>query len=57
MDRFPSKMCKNSKTLTGAGIPAGQKFSTGTGPGLAGRLPLPVPSLVKGAPPSENPIF
>jgi hypothetical protein len=29
---FPSKICKNSKTLTGAGIPAGQKFSTGTGP-------------------------
>jgi hypothetical protein len=30
---------ENSKTLTGAGIPAGQKFSTGTGPDLAGRLP------------------
>jgi hypothetical protein len=26
--QFPSKICKNSKTLTGAG----QKFSTGTGP-------------------------
>jgi hypothetical protein len=40
--QFPSKICKNSKTLTGAG----QKFSTGTRPGLAGRLPLPLPSLV-----------
>jgi hypothetical protein len=33
--QFPSKICKNSKTLTGAGIPAGQKFSTGTGPDRA----------------------
>jgi hypothetical protein len=32
--QFPSKICKNSKTLTGAGIPAGQKFSTGTGPAV-----------------------
>jgi hypothetical protein len=40
--QFPSKICKNSKTLTGAG----QKFLTATRPGLAGRLPLPVPSLI-----------
>ncbi len=45
MASFSSKICKNSKTLTGAGTPAGQKFSTDTRPVLAGRLPLPVPSL------------
>jgi hypothetical protein len=32
--QFPSKICKNSKTFTGAG------------PDLTGHLPLPVPSLI-----------
>ena len=33
---FSNKICKNWKVLTGAVIPAGQEFSTGTGPDRAG---------------------
>ncbi len=38
--QFPSKICKNSKTLTGAGIPASQKFSTGTEPAVSKLEPV-----------------
>ena len=34
------------KNVRLTGQPAGQKFSTGTGPGRDGRLPLPVTTMI-----------